>query len=134
MLPQEPENLSVRTGYGGFGRGFRGWAKGQPSETEPGADCGRHLESLACAYQLSRQGTDLNRAARYRRSLLDAVQFVLGLQYLESNTRHFENAFRANMLIGGVHLSPSDGGLRIDATAAATSGLLRFLGSGAEKN
>jgi hypothetical protein len=114
--------------------GFRDWANGQPSETEPGAECGLHVQSLACAYHLSRHGTDLNRAARYRQALLDAVQFVLGLQYIESNTRHFENNFRANMLIGGTHLTPTNGDLRIDATAEAMSGLLRFLSSGAEKD
>ena len=34
----------------------------------------------------------------------------------------------------GVHLSPTSGDLRIDATAHAITGLLRFLSSGAEKN
>ncbi len=114
--------------------GFRDWVNGQPVEVEPGAACALHVQSLACAYHLSRHGTDLNRASRYRQALLDAVQFVIGLQYIESNTRHFENTFRANMLIGGVHLSPTDGDLRIDATAQAITGLLRFLSSGAEKN
>jgi len=65
--------------------------------------------------------------------IADTVQFLGGLQYLEANTRHFENAFRANMLIGGFHVSPADGNLRIDAAAAAISGQLRFLGSGAER-
>jgi hypothetical protein len=37
------------------------------------------------------------------------------------------------MLIGGFHLSPTDGNLRIDATGTAVTGLLRFLSSGAEK-
>ena len=114
--------------------GFRGWSNGQPVEIEPGTECGLYVQGLACAYVLSRQGTDLNRAARYRQGLLDAVQFVLGLQYTEPHTRHFENTFRANMLIGGVHVSPTDGDLRIDATAQVLMGLIRFLSSGAEKN
>jgi hypothetical protein len=57
----------------------------------------------------------------------DAAQFLCALQFLEANTRHFENTFRANTLIGAFHLSPSDGNLRIDATACAVTGLLRYL-------
>ena len=62
------------------------------------------------------------------------MQFLAGLQYTEANTRHFENGFRANVLLGGFYLSPTDGNLRIDSTAFALSGMLRFLASGAEKN
>ena len=62
------------------------------------------------------------------------MQFLAGLQYTEGNTRHFENGFRANTLIGGFYLSPTDGNLRIDSTATAVRGLLRFLSCGAEKN
>lgn len=113
--------------------GFRGWANGQPDDVEPSGESGLYLQSMACAYQLTRQNADLNRAGRYRQCLFDAVQFSTGLQYVESNTRHFENAFRANTLIGGFHLSPSDGNLRIDATAHAVTGLLQFLASGAEQ-
>ena len=65
--------------------------------------------------------------------MLDATQFLCGLQYVEANTRHFENIFRANTLIGGFHLSPLDGNLHIDSTGIAVTGLLQFLSSGAEK-
>ena len=72
-------------------------------------------------------------AAKYKAADIGrACSSFAGLQYLEANTRHFENTFRANMLIGGFHLSPTDGNLRIDATATAVTGLLRFLASGAE--
>jgi hypothetical protein len=113
--------------------GFQGWANGRPAETEPGYECGAYLQSLACAYHLTRLDPDLARAARYRQGTLDAAQFLTGLQYLETNTRHFENAFRANVLIGGFFLSTTDGNLRVDATAWAVTGLLRFLSSGAER-
>ncbi|MDB5313468.1 MAG: hypothetical protein JWO38_7670, partial [Gemmataceae bacterium] len=113
--------------------GFKGWANGQPVEAEPGYECGAYLQSLACAYHLTRLDTDLTRAARYRQCTLDAAQFLTGLQYLETNTRHFENTFRANVLIGGFFLSTTDGNLRIDASAWAVTGLLRFLSSGAER-
>lgn len=114
--------------------GFKGWANGRPAETEPGCECGAFLQSLACAYHLTRLNPDLTRAARYRQSAADAVQFVTGLQYTEANTRHFENSFRASVLVGGFYLSPSDGNLRIDAAGWAVTGLLRFLSSGAELN
>lgn len=113
--------------------GFRGWANGQPVDAAPGIECAAYLQSLACAYRLTRVVPDLTREPRYKQATLDALQFVTGLQYLEANTRHFENTFRANTLIGGFYLSPADGNLRIDATARGVSGVLRFLGSGAEK-
>jgi hypothetical protein len=113
--------------------GFRGVIDGRAADTPPGPETGLYVQSLAYACQLTRLTPDLERFAKYKGATLDAIQFLTGLQYLETNTRHFETAFRANMLIGGFHLSPTDGNLRIDATATAVSGLVRFLGSGAEK-
>jgi hypothetical protein len=109
--------------------GFRTAADGSP----PGAEVGLFLRGLACAYEVNRHVPDLAREARYKAAILDAARFVCSLQYLEANTRHFENTFRANMLVGGFHLSPADGHLRVDATAAAVSGLIAFLSSGAER-
>ena len=113
--------------------GFRSIVDGQLADLPPGPEVGLYMQSLACAYEINRHVPDLAREARYKAALLDSIQFVCGLQYLEANTRHFENSFRANMLIGGFHLSPSDGNLRIDATATAVTGMLRFLLSGAER-
>ncbi len=113
--------------------GFRAVVNGQATDLPPGPETGLYVQSLAYACQLTRLTPDLNRNARYYAAVTEASQFLCGLQYLESNTRHFENSFRANMLIGAFHLSPTDGNLRIDATATAITGLLRFLSSGAEK-
>jgi hypothetical protein len=113
--------------------GFRSVVDGKQGNDPPGPETGLYVQSLACACRLTRSTPDLARHAKYKATALDAVQFLTGLQYLEANTRHFETAFRANMLIGAFHLSPTDGNLRIDATANAMTGLLRFLGSGAEK-
>jgi hypothetical protein len=113
--------------------GFRVVIDGRATETTPGPETGLYVQSLAYACQLTRQIPDLERFAKYKGATLDAIQFLTGLQYLETNTRHFETAFRANMLIGGFHLSPTDGNLRIDATAIAITGLVKFLGSGAER-
>ena len=112
---------------------FRVVANGQVTTDPPGAvETGLHVQCVACAYHLARLTGDLTRETKYKPSLTEAVQFLCGLQFLEANTRHFENTFRANMLIGAVHLSPADGNLRIDATAAAVTGMLRYLSSGAE--
>ena len=111
-----------------------GFRMSASAESEPGFECGFMIQSLACGYQVLRFHPDLARAARYKQALADAVGFVAGLQYTETNTRHFEDSFRSNILIGGVHLTPTDGNMRIDATAAAVTGLLRYLGSGAERN
>jgi hypothetical protein len=113
--------------------GFRVVVGGRPSEVAPGPETGLYVQSLAHACQLTRLTPDLERFGKYKLAAADAILFLTGMQYLEVNTRHFDNAFRANWLIGGFHLSPADGNLRIDATANAVTGLVRFLGSGAEK-
>ena len=113
--------------------GFRGWANGQPADIAPVPETGLYLQSLACACAITRVVPDLQRFGRYRQAATDAAQYLGGLQYTEANTRHFADTYRANTLIGGFYLSPTDGNLRIDATACGVSGLLRFLTSGAEK-
>jgi hypothetical protein len=113
--------------------GFRQWADGKPVEGVPGAECGAYLVSLSCACQVARHVPDLDRYPRYRQAAVDTITFLTGLQYAEANTRHFENGYRANTLIGGFYLSPADGNLRVDATAWGVLGMLRFVGSGAER-
>jgi hypothetical protein len=114
--------------------GFRVVANGQATADPPGAvETGSYVQSLAYAYQLTRLTGDPTREARYRPALTGAVLFLCGLQFLETNTRHFENTFRSSTLFGAVHLSPTDGTLRIDATAGAITGLLRYLSCGAER-
>ncbi|MCI0705456.1 MAG: hypothetical protein L0241_30720, partial [Planctomycetia bacterium] len=114
--------------------GFRTMANGQMTDTPAGAvETGLYVQSLAYAYQLTRVTGDLTREGKYRPAMADSVNFLAALQFLETNTRHFENTFRVNMLLGAFHLSPTDGNLRIDATARAITGLLRFLSSGAER-
>jgi hypothetical protein len=113
--------------------GFRAVADGRTTDAAPlTADTGRCVQALACAYQLTRATGDLAREAKLRPAVGFAVQFLCGAQFVEANTRHFEDNFRGKMLIGAFHLSPTDGNLRIDATACAVTGLLRFLASGAQ--
>ncbi|MFO0800821.1 MAG: hypothetical protein U0804_25420 [Gemmataceae bacterium] len=113
--------------------GFRGVVNRKPADTEPTCDSAVCLAALGWAYQVTARNADIARAERYRQAAQDAALFVTALQYDEPNTRHFENTFRANVLIGGFHLSPSDGDLRVDATGRCVSGLLRYLASGAER-
>jgi hypothetical protein len=100
------------------------------SDATAGPETGLILEGLSYASQVCRLTPDLDRHTRYRNAATEATQFLITVQYLESNTRHFENTFRSNMLIGGFHLSPLDGNIRLDATATAVSGLLRYLQTG----
>ncbi len=117
-----------------WGGGFRVVAGGRLTSDPPGAaETALLVHSLACAYQTTRLGGDREREGKYRETLTAAVLFLCGLQYLEPNTRHFENAFRTSTLIGAVHRSPVDGTLRIDATACTVTGLLRYLSCGAER-
>lgn len=113
--------------------GFRAVVNGHQADLPPGPETGLYIQSLGYACQLARTVPDLERFNRYQSAVVNATHFLCGLQYLEANTRHFENSFRANMLIGGFYLSPTDGNLRIDSTGTAITGLIRFLGSGAEK-
>jgi len=112
---------------------FRAVIDGRQADAAPGPETGLYVQSLSYACTLTRLTPDLDRNQRYKGVVTDAVQFLTGMQYVEANTRHFETSFRANMLIGGFHLSPNDGNLRIDATGTAVTGLVRFLSSGAEK-
>jgi hypothetical protein len=112
--------------------GFR-VVNGQPADTEPTFESAACLAGLGWAYMVTARNADVARAERYRQAAQDAALFVTALQYAEPNTRHFEDRFRANVLIGGFHLTPSDGDLRVDAAGRCVSGLLRYLGSGAER-
>lgn len=125
-----PTDAKLPQGAGGF----RTYANGKPTDEQPTAtDTGLCVQGLACAFRLSQLAADTTREGKYKASLLGAVEFLCGLQFVETNTRHFENTFRANVLIGGFHHTPTDGTLYTDGTATAVSGLLQFLGSGAEK-
>lgn len=106
--------------------GFR--APGAPNaDPLPTAETALVVQALACAHALTRPTGDLTREQKYRPAAADAAQFLCASQFLEANTRHFENTFRAGTLIGAFHLSPTDGNLRIDATACAVTALVRYL-------
>jgi hypothetical protein len=113
--------------------GFRSVQNGQQTDVPSGPETGFYLQSLTDACQFARLNSDVDRFAKFKAASMAATQYLTDLQYVETNTRHFENAFRANMLIGAFHLSPTDGNIRIDATATAVTGLIRFLETVADR-
>jgi hypothetical protein len=101
--------------------------------TEPTFETAACATALAAAIQVSRQvEPDLTRFRRYRQAAVDGLAFARRLQFSDEKTDHFEKGFRARFLTGGVHLSSSDGSLRIDATGHLVTAHLAFLQSGAE--
>jgi hypothetical protein len=113
--------------------GFRQFRDGRTVDAPSGAETGLYLLALSAACQVTRMIPDQDRFGRYAPVVVDASRYLIGLQYSEANTRHFDNTFRAHMLIGAFHLSPRDGTIRLDAVSHALLGLLRFLESGAER-
>lgn len=107
--------------------GFRTVVNQKPTDVLSGPETGFYLQSLCLARRLAKPLPDASRHMKYQVASEEAVHYLMGLQYIEANTRHFETSFRVSMLIGAFHLSPIDGSLRIDATANAASGLLAFL-------
>lgn len=107
--------------------GFRTMANGRLTDAPSGPETGWCVQSLCQARRIAQSCHDDDRIAKFRAASQDAVQYLAELQYVESNTRQFETSFRVKMLIGGFHLSPTDGNIRIDATSTAVSGLLQFL-------
>jgi hypothetical protein len=104
-----------------------------PAGAEPGFPSAAYAGALAHAAKLTRHIPDQVRYAKYRQACLDGLAFARRLQFSDENADHFEKGFRVRYLNGGVHLSPSDGTLRIDATGQAVSAYLAFLQSGAEQ-
>jgi len=113
--------------------GFRQFHQGRTVDAPSEAETGLYILALSAACQTARMIPDPDRFGRYATTVGDATRYLIGLQYTEANTRHFDNAFRAHMLIGAFHLSPRDGTIRLDAVSHALLGLLRFLESGAER-
>ena len=113
--------------------GFRSVANNEFTDVPSGPETGCYLQSLSFARQVARQA-DLDRHGKYTAASQEAIQYLTDLQYVETNTRHFETSFRVNMLMGAFHLSPSDGNIRIDATATAVTGMVQFLMVASEKN
>ncbi len=113
--------------------GFRPGLLSSQTMAEPGAESALCVQALAGAVQVTRQvAPDLVRYRRYRQAVVDGLGFARRLQFSDENADHFEKGFRTRFLVGGVHLTPTDGTLRVDATAHLVTAQLAFLQSGAE--
>jgi hypothetical protein len=75
---------------------------------------------------------DAARYDQYRAALVRAFQFLTTLQYGDENTQHLAAHFRP-AVVGAFHPSHTDGGLRVDHTAAAVASLSQYLITGADR-
>jgi hypothetical protein len=106
--------------------GFMGWADGRPIETAPNVGSAAYAESLAAACRVVREQGDVARYERYSGAFERCFQFLVTLQYNDSNTDHFAPWYRER-IIGGFHVSHQDGNLRIDYTQHAVSAVVQYL-------
>lgn len=112
----------------------RGWIGGfsKTGTGEPNCDSATCAGGLAAAVKLTRAAGDVTRYTTYRRATVEALMFARNLQFTDESADHFEKAFRSKFLLGGVHLSPTDGTTRIDATASVVAAHLAYLSCGGE--
>ncbi|MCS6863890.1 MAG: hypothetical protein RMJ56_02295 [Gemmataceae bacterium] len=112
--------------------GFRWTGAGAPStEVLETATNAMIVEAIAGGFQLTQTTGDLSRGRKYQAAAAAGAEFLCRQEFLEANTRHFEDTFRANYVIGAFYRTPWDGNLETDVTAACVTALVRFLLSGA---
>ena len=111
------------------------WAGGFPAgaAAEPTADSAACALALCHAARLTRQLPDAARFTKYRAAAVEGLAFARNLQFTDESADHFEKSFRTRCVVGGVRLSPSDGTLRVDATAQAVLAHLAYLQCGTEQ-
>jgi hypothetical protein len=107
--------------------GFQEFADGKPARGMPRASDAAYLAALVEGCRVARQVPDLERYPRYRDAVQRGAQFLSTLQYTESNTQQFAGEYRAKFLVGGFHVSPTDGDLRLDDTRHAVAALVQYL-------
>ena len=110
-----------------------GFTPGPGAAAEPTADSAACALALCHAARLTRQLPDAVRFTAYRNAAVEGLGFVRNLQFTDETADHFEKAFRARHVVGGVRVSPSDGTLRIDATAHLVLAHLAYLQCGTEQ-
>lgn len=106
--------------------GFQKWHDGQSLPVAPDIHSARYLEGLAHACEVARYRGDLKRFRTYRSAMESCGQFVFRLQFSSSNTQHFADWYRQE-IIGAFHLHHENGQLRIDYTQEAVCGLIQYL-------
>lgn len=110
------------------------WVGGfRPSNgSEPTAQSSSCVQGMSAAITLTTQIPDAARFSRYRKAAIAGLTFTRSLQFNETNTLHFERNYRS-ALLGGVHVSASDGVLRVEHAGQNVMAQLRFLESGGER-
>ncbi len=106
--------------------GFMGCADGKPQATPPDVSTARHVEALAEACRAARQAGDARRHPRYLEALELALPFLMSLQFGETNTRHFSEPYR-HEIVGAFFASHQDGDLRLDYSQQAVAAMLQYL-------
>jgi hypothetical protein len=114
--------------------GFPTVADGKVVQSGPTAEAGYYALGFVEACRMIRQmdRPDAARYDQYRAALVRAFQFLTTLQYGDENTQHLAAHFRP-AVVGAFHPSHTNGGLRVDYTAAAVASLSQYLIAGADR-
>ena len=121
-----------RSWVGGFGRyvpqhTFGGRViPGRAVPTIPRNNTGSYAEGLADACRLAKAAGDGTTLRRYQQALVQALTFLMGLQYTADTSRHFAAQYMP-LVYGGVHESVVAGNLRCDYTQHAACAWLQYL-------
>ena len=107
--------------------GFQEFSGGNPARAMPRAADAAYVGALVEGCRVARQVPDLERYPRYKDAVQRGAQFLTTLQYTESNTQQFAAEYRSRFLVGGFHVSPVDGDLRLDDTRQAVAALVQYL-------
>lgn len=118
QIPTDPRRY---TWYGGFLA-----ESTDPVEAPPRIDSACCAASLAHAWRVAREATDVSRHQRYNEALERGLQFVATLQFTADRTQHFVPEYRP-WVIGAFHASCREGDLRLDYTQQAVSALVQYL-------
>lgn len=125
LLGLRYSNLDARRAH--WEGGFQTWANGKASSAAPDIHSAVAAQSLVEACRVARAAGDAQRLERYRTVLNNCLHFVTTLQYVEGNTQHFADWYRQNVLLGGFHLSHTEGDLRIEYAQPAVAALVQHL-------
>ena len=106
--------------------GFMGCVDGRPVHTAPQAVSGSLAECLVHAAQVARKVGDVQRWERCKVALDRSLQFVMTLQYTDSNTQHFADWY-VPVVVGAFHASHQDGNIRLDCTQQAMGCIIAYL-------
>ncbi len=112
--------------------GFMGRSNGKSVFGAPTIEQAPNFEALAAACLITRHVPDARRYGQYRDALAIGAEFLMSLQFGESNSLHFTPGYRT-AVIGGFHSSHDEGILRIDYNQHAVCSLIQYITGAALK-